>query len=124
METTRRHAAPARDRARGARAPNWPTGACRQLRLTARGLGVLLLALVLTVGAVFLSLHPPAGHLGQLVVYLAISGFVALVVAALARWLATLPHWSSVRLQLAVPPALTALLIAVTTLLLAHGMFL
>src|SRR5262245_4277578 len=107
----------------GASAPLRPATTWRQLRRAAGWLGVTLLAIVLAAGAAVVSLRPPGGHIQQLVAYLAMSGFIALALGAVARWILALPCSSSIRLQLAVPPVLTVLVIAVTTLLLAHGMF-
>jgi signal transduction histidine kinase len=99
-------------------------GRTQRLRPIAGWLGVTLFALVLAAGAALISLHPPTAHLWKLISYLAICGVIALVVGTLARRLATIPRLNSVRLQLAIPAVLTALVIAVTTVLLAYGMFL
>jgi signal transduction histidine kinase len=91
--------------------------------LGARWLSVTFLALVLALVAAVLLLRPPMGHIQELVAYLAFSGVAALGLGELALWLTDIPRFSSVRLKLAVPPMLTALVIGVTVATLAQRMF-
>jgi signal transduction histidine kinase len=101
-----------------------PGGAERRLRLGARWLTFTLLALVATFTAAVLLLRPPGEHLKQLVFALACAGIGALALGEAALRLTGAARLGSVRLKLAIPPLLTALVIALTVLALARVMFL
>jgi len=119
METTQQSPMPSQG---PARASAGPAGA-RRVRLGARWLCVIFLALALALVAAVLILRPPTGHIQELVAYLALSGVVALALGELALWLTDIPRFSSVRLKLALPPTLTALVIGATVVTLTQGMF-
>jgi two-component system, OmpR family, sensor histidine kinase SaeS len=119
METTQRRTLPPRVQARVQPRP----AGIRRIRLGVRWLGVTLLALALALAAAVLMLHPPMGHIQQLVAYLAFSGVVALGLGELALWLTNIPRLRGVRFKLAIPPVLAALVIGITVVTLAQGMF-
>lgn len=122
METTQRACARTSARAfwwitaRGATKPG--------IRTAARWLSLTVLAVVLATAATMLILHPPAAHVAQLVLVLALAGTAALALGELAMQVAGATRIGSVRTKLAIPPLLTALVIALTVIALARAMFL
>lgn len=119
METARRASASARARwriaARGGTAPG--------IRIATRWLSLTVVAVVLATAAAIWILHPPPSHIAQLVVSLAVAGIAALALGELAMRSASATRIASVRVKLAIPPLLTALVIALTVIALAHAMF-
>ncbi|WIG61107.1 MAG: hypothetical protein OJF49_003855 [Ktedonobacterales bacterium] len=114
METIRQHPA-----------QTWPLARSRRrLRIAARWLSLTLLVVVLTVAAFILVLHPPAGHVRDMAFYLALAGLGSLVLGEGALWAASAARFRNIRLQLAIPPVLTALVIACTVIALGQAMFL
>src|SRR5512146_1504010 len=101
----------------------WPREASRGLRMGARWLSLTLLALALAVTVAVLMLHPPAGHVKQLALYLALAGGGALALGEAALWAAGALRIGGIRLQLALPALLTALVIGFTVIALAQAMF-
>lgn len=99
------------------RRPRW------RLRFGLRWLGITAGAIVLALLASLFGLHPPAEHMKQLAVYLVGTGAVSILLGEAALWIADVAHFGSVRLKLAIPPLLTALVIALNVVLLASQMF-
>jgi signal transduction histidine kinase len=98
-------------------------GAERGIRTAARWLGLTVLAVALAGLATALILRPPAAHVAQIVLDLALAGIAAQALGEVALRAAGTTRISSVRARLAIPPLLTALVIALTVLALAHAMF-
>lgn len=107
----------AREHTRAGRSSRW------RLRLGIRWIGVVALALICAALLLNALLRPAPGHLAQMVLYLAISGAVSLVLGETALRLADVTNRGSVRLKLAIPALLTAVVIALNILLVAHQMF-
>ncbi|HLZ20626.1 MAG TPA: HAMP domain-containing sensor histidine kinase [Ktedonobacterales bacterium] len=104
-------------RAVSAFGPRW------RLRLGVRWLGITIGAIALALLASLFGLHPPAEHMKQLALYLAATGAVSILLGEAALWIADVTHFGSVRFKLAIPPLLTALVIALNVVLLASQMF-
>jgi signal transduction histidine kinase len=98
-------------------------GAERAIRTAARWLGLTVLAVALAGAATALILRPPASHVAQIALDLALAGIAAQALGEVALRAAGTTRISSVRARLAIPPLLTALVIALTVLALAHAMF-
>lgn len=107
----------ARAHAQAGRRSRW------RLRLGIRWIGGVVVALVCATLLLNALLRPAPGHLAEMVLYLAISGAVSLVLGETTLRLAEITHLGSVRLKLAIPALLTALVIALNILLVAHQMF-
>lgn len=82
---------------------------------------VVIFAVTL-VGSIIL-LRPPATHARQLALYWIGAGVVSLALGELALWLANRAHLDSLHVKLAIPPLLTALVIAFNVVFLASQMF-
>ncbi len=80
-------------------------------------------ALSATLAVLLLTLHPSAGHAAQMVLALAIGGGVSIGLGVAALWLARFAGSIGVRAHLALPPLLTALVIAFNVVLIARMMF-
>lgn len=119
MDTTHRRELPGGRLGRAA----WPREANRRLRMGARWLSLTLLALALAVAVAVLTLHPPTGHVKQLAFYLALAGAGSLALGEAALWGAGALRIGGIRLQLALPALLTALVIGFTVVALAQAMF-
>ena len=89
----------------------------------ARWLSLTLLAVALALAATTVLLRPPAAHVGQLALDLALAGAAGLVLGEVALRAASTTRIGSVRAKLAIPPLLTALVIAFTVIALAQAMF-
>ena len=98
-------------------------GAERGIRTAARWLGLTVLAVALAGAATVLIVRPPASHVAQIALDLALAGIAAQALGEVALRAAGTTRISSVRARLAIPPLLTALVIALTVLALAHAMF-
>ena len=94
-----------------------------RLRFSLRWLGVTAAAIVFTLFVCLVGLHPPAEHMKQLALYLVGTGAVSILLGEAALWIADVRHVGSVRFKLAIPPLLTALVIALNVVLLASQMF-
>lgn len=94
----------------------WARRALLWAAVTAAALGATLAVLLLT-------LHPSAGHAAQMVLALAIGGGVSIGLGVAALWLARFAGSIGVRAHLALPPLLTALVIAFNVVLIARMMF-
>lgn len=97
--------------------PRW------RLRLGVRWLGITVGAIALALLASVFGLHPPVEHMKQLAIYLAVTGAVSILLGEAALWIADVTRFGSVRFKLAIPPLLTALIIALNVVLLASQMF-
>ena len=84
------------------------------------GTAVALLCVAALLNAV---LRPSPAHILAMTVYLAVSGAVSLVLGEAALWLADIAKIGSVRLKLALPSLLTAVIIALNVVLVANQMF-
>jgi signal transduction histidine kinase len=118
METTRIE--PALLVERRARAQQWLAW---RWRLGLRWVGGTAAALVCAALLLIAMLHPSPAHITEMTLYLAISGAVSLVVGEAALWFADVARVGSVRVKLAIPSLLTALVIALNVFLVAHQMF-
>jgi signal transduction histidine kinase len=94
----------------------WVRRALLWAAVTAAALGATLAVLLIT-------LHPSAGHAAQMVLALAIGGGVSIGLGVAALWLARFAGAGGVRMHLALPPLLTALVIAFNVALIARMMF-
>lgn len=92
------------------------------IRTATRWLSLTVLAVVLATAATILALNPPE-HVAQLALSLAVAGMAALALGEIALRAASTTRIGSVRAKLAIPPLLTALVIALTVIALAHAMF-
>ncbi len=119
MATTRQAPSSAR---RGWRAILFRWNAAR-VPTAARWLSLTLLAGALALAAATVTLRPPVMHIAELALDLALAGAAALVFGELALRAASTTRIGSVRAKLAIPPLLTALVIAVTVIALAQAMF-
>jgi two-component system, OmpR family, sensor histidine kinase SaeS len=93
------------------------------IRTAAHWLSVTVLAIVLATAATVLILRPPAAHVAQLALSLTIAGTAALALGEIALRVASATRIGSVRVKLAVPPLLTAVVIALNVIALARAMF-
>lgn len=122
METTR-EPVPRRGAVRHI-ATAWPGGETeRRLRTGARWLSFTLVAVTLAVAAAVLILHAPAGHIKELAIALAVAGAGALLLGEVVLRTARIERLGGVWLKLAIPPLLTAAVIALSVLALANAMF-
>src|SRR5690242_7536055 len=94
------------------------------LRLSLSWVALVVLTLLLTVTILVIKMKPSATDAVHLVVYLALSGGIALGVGQLALWLADVTHLGNFRLKLAIPSLLTAFVIGVSVILISRLMFL
>lgn len=95
-----------------------------RMATAARWLSLTLLAVALALAAVTVLLRLSVTHIAELALDLALAGAVALVLGDVALRIAGTRRIGSVRAKLAIPPLLTALVIAVTVIALAQAMFL
>lgn len=93
------------------------------MRTGLRWLAVAGLASVATLAILAAILHPSPDHLRELVVYLLIGGVVSLALGELALWLVDTTKLGGIRVKMAIPPLLTALIIAFNVTLIARMMF-
>lgn len=94
-----------------------------RIPMAARWLCVTLLAVALALAAAAAVLRPPVTHFAELALDLALAGAAALVFGELALRAASTSRIGTVRARLAIPPLLTALVIALTVIALAQAMF-
>lgn len=94
-----------------------------RLRLGVRWLAGVAIALVCAIALLMALMRPAPSHLAQMALYLAISGGVSLLLGEAALRVADIANLGSVRLKLAIPTLLTAVVIALNVLLVAHQMF-
>jgi signal transduction histidine kinase len=101
----------------------WPRRRAWLVAMT-RWLAVWVVALAVTLVTVTLTLHPPFGHLLSIVQYLLIGGAASVAIGAAALWVTDVGRIGGMRLNFAMPPLLTALIISFNVMLVAHEMFL
>jgi signal transduction histidine kinase len=94
------------------------------LGVVARWVALWLVAFVAALAVVALALHAAGSHLVALAGYLLLGGAVSLGLAAVALWLTADARGASVRVRVAVPVLLTALILSLNVLLVAREMFL
>jgi two-component system, OmpR family, sensor histidine kinase SaeS len=94
------------------------------LGAVARWLVAWVVAFGLTIGLVAATLHPPTSHLEGLALYLLVGGALSLLTAVGLHAATWTGRFSGVRLRFAVPVVLTAVVISVNVLIVAHQMFL
>src|SRR5215467_10618578 len=95
----------------------------RRLWAATHWLSLTALALVLALTASVLIPRPPGSRISELALDLALAGAVALVLFQVGLRVAGARRIARVRARLAIPPLLTALVIAVTVISLAQAMF-
>lgn len=91
--------------------------------IAVRWLSLTLLAGALALAAATVVLRLPVTHVAELALDLALAGAAALVLGEVALRAAGTTRIGSVRAKLAIPPLLTALVIAFTVIALAQAMF-
>jgi signal transduction histidine kinase len=94
----------------------WANIGLRWLGITAAAFGITLLGLIAI-------LRPSAAHIAVLVLCLGVSSIVSIGLGAASLWLVDAAHIGGIRLKLAIPPLLTAFVIAFNVLLIARMMF-
>lgn len=119
-ETMERKAAPERQ---GSSRPVVETAARWRLRLGIRWVVLITAVFALMLLASIVMLHPPAAHARQLAMYWVGSGAVSLLLGGAALWGAERGWLAGIRVKLAIPPLLTALVIALNVVYLASQMF-
>jgi signal transduction histidine kinase len=101
----------------------WSAEMRRHLRLSARWLIMTLFALLLTLLLLVAVAQPTSEHLAQLALTMALTGLGSLAVGELALWALQFAPAGGVRLKFAIPPLLTALVIAFNVVILSRQMF-
>ena len=97
--------------------------ASARARAGLRWLAVSVLASIATLAVLAAILHPSPDHLRELVVYLLVGAVVSLALGEGALWLVDAAQLGGIRLKMAIPPLLTALIIAFNVTLIARMMF-
>ncbi len=93
------------------------------LREGLRWAGAITLAFGVTLAVLIAILHPSHADAVRLIVYLALGSLVSILLGEAALWLSDTPNFGSIWLKLAIPPLLTAVVIALNVLLIAKLMF-
>jgi signal transduction histidine kinase len=101
----------------------WSAETRRRLRLSVRWLALTLIALLLTLLLLVGVTRPSPDHLTQLALTMGLTGLASLAVGELALWALPLAPVGGVRLKLAIPPLLTAAVIAFNVAILSRQMF-
>jgi signal transduction histidine kinase len=101
----------------------WSAETWRRLRISARWLVMTLVALLLTLLLLMAVTQPSPDHLAQLALTMGLTGLGSLAAGELALWALQFAPVGGVRLKLAIPPLLTALVIAFNVAILARQMF-
>jgi signal transduction histidine kinase len=101
----------------------WSAETRRRLWLSARWLGMTLVALLLTLLLIVVVTSPSLDHLAQLALTMGLTGLGSLAAGELALWALQFAPVGGVRLKLAIPPLLTALVIAFNVIILSRQMF-
>lgn len=94
-----------------------------RLRLGIRWVALVSGVFALMLLASIVTLHPPAAHARLLAMYWVGSGAVSLLLGGAALWGAERGRLAGIRVKLAIPPLLTALVIALNVVYLASQMF-
>lgn len=92
-------------------------------RLGARWMALIAVVFAVTLAGSIALLRLPASHARQLALYWAITGVISILLAELALRITDVTRLASVRVKLAIPPLLTALVIAFNVVFLASQMF-
>src|SRR5256885_13483036 len=101
----------------------WSAETRRRLRVSVRWLLLTFAALLLTLLLLVTVTKPSPDHLAQLALMMGLTGLASLVVGELALWALPFAPIGGVRLKLAIPPLLTALVIAFNVVILSRPMF-
>ena len=107
----------------GRRERAWSAEARGRLWLSARWLAMTLAALLLTLLLLVAVTRPSLDHLAQLALTMGLTGLASLAAGELALWALQFAPIGGVRLKLAIPPLLTALVIAFNVAILSRQMF-
>jgi two-component system, OmpR family, sensor histidine kinase SaeS len=101
----------------------WSAEIHHRLRLSVRWLLMTLVALALTLLLLVVITQPSPDHLAQLALTMGLTGLASLAIGELALWALPFAPLGGVRLKLAIPPLLTALVIAFNVAILSRQMF-
>jgi signal transduction histidine kinase len=101
----------------------WSAETRRRLRLSVRWLLMTLIALALTLLLLVAFTQPSPDHLAQLALTMGLTGLASLAIGELALWALPFVPIGGVRLKLAIPPLLTAAVIAFNVAILSRQMF-
>jgi signal transduction histidine kinase len=101
----------------------WSAGTRQRLRISVRWLVVTVITLVLTLALLAAVMRPTPDHLRQLALTMGLTGLASLAVGELALWALPYAPIGGVRLKLAIPPLLTAAVIAFNVAILSRQMF-
>jgi signal transduction histidine kinase len=93
------------------------------LREGLRWAAAIALAFALTLTVLLAILHPSRADATRLVIYLGLGGLVSIALGEAALWLTATTSAGSIWLKIAVPPLLTAVVIAANVVLIARLMF-
>jgi two-component system, OmpR family, sensor histidine kinase SaeS len=93
------------------------------LRTGLRWMATAIIASVATLAILAAILHPNSGDLRDLALFLLIGAVVSLVLGEGAIWLVDAVQFGGIRLKMAIPPLLTALIIAFNVTLISRMMF-
>lgn len=101
----------------------WSAETRRRLQLSLRWLVTTLVALLLTLILLMFVLQPGLDHLAQLALTMGLTGLASLAVGEVALWALPYAPIGGVRLKFAIPPLLTAAVIAFNVAILSRLMF-
>jgi signal transduction histidine kinase len=93
------------------------------LREGLRWAGASALAFALTLAVLLAILHPSKADAVRLFIYLGLGGLVSILLGEAALWLTDTANVGSIWLKIAIPPLLTAIVIALNVLLISRLMF-
>ncbi len=93
------------------------------LREGLRWAGAIALAFVITLVVLMAILHPSRPDAVRLIIYLGLGGLVSILLGEAALWLSDTTNFGSMWLKIAIPPLLTAVVIALNVSLIARLMF-
>jgi signal transduction histidine kinase len=101
----------------------WSAETRQRVRLSVRWLLMTLVALALTLGLLVIVTRPSPDHLAQLALTMGLTGLASLAIGELALWALPFAPIGGVQLKLAIPPLLTAAVIAFNVAILSRQMF-
>jgi two-component system, OmpR family, sensor histidine kinase SaeS len=101
----------------------WSAETRRRLRLSVRWFLMTLVALALTLLLLVVITQPSPDHLAQLALTMGLTGLISLAIGELALWALPFAPIGGVQLKLAIPPLLTAAVIAFNVAILSRQMF-
>jgi signal transduction histidine kinase len=102
---------------------SWSAETRQRVRLSVRWLLMTMVALALTLGLLVIITRPSPGHLAQLALTMGLTGLASLAIGELALWALPFAPFGGVQLKLAIPPLLTAAVIAFNVAILSRQMF-